>query len=103
VEVRSSTYVSYLQTLASVNAGRFRERGGIDRNRQFVKRAGNLGSLFSVGILCFTVVTVLAIGILSAYGSVLGILHAFAKQSRRQVETPALAPGQARAAHAGGN
>src|ERR1700690_943307 len=31
VEVRSSTHVSYLLTAASVNAGRFRERSGIDR------------------------------------------------------------------------
>ena len=103
MEVRSSTHVSYLQTLASVNAGRFRER--IEINRAAIRaRAGTLGSLFSVGILCFTVVTVLAIGILSAYGFVIGILHTFAKQSRRHpVEKPALAPTQARAAHAGGS
>jgi hypothetical protein len=63
-----------------------------------------LGSLLSVGILCFTVITVLAIGILSAYGSVIGILHAFANQSRQLPEQkPALAPTQARAAHAGGS
>jgi hypothetical protein len=63
-----------------------------------------LGSLLSVGILCFTVVIALAIGILSAYGSVIGILHAFAKQSRqRPVEKPVLAPTQAHAAHAGGS
>jgi len=63
-----------------------------------------LGSLLSVGILCFTVMTVLAIGIVSAYGSVIGILHAFASQSQQRAdEKPALAPSQARAAHAGGN
>jgi hypothetical protein len=62
-----------------------------------------LGSLASVCVLCFTVVTVLAIGILSAYGSVIGILHTFANQSRQRLaEKPILATGQARAAHAGG-
>jgi hypothetical protein len=46
---------------------------------------------------------VMAIGILSAYGSVIGILHTFANQSRqRPSEKPALAP-QTRAAHAGGS
>jgi len=90
--------------VASVNAGRFRERGEINRKRQFVRGLETLGSLSSVGILCFTVVTVLAIGILSAYGSVLGILHAFAKQSRqRPTEKPVIAPSQARAAHASGS
>jgi len=63
-----------------------------------------MGSLLSVGILCFTVVTVLAIGILSAYGSVIGILHTFANQSQQSIdEEPVLAHSQARAAHAGGN
>jgi hypothetical protein len=63
-----------------------------------------LGSLLSVGILCFTVVTVLAIGILSAYGSVIGILHTFANQSRQRIdEKPVLAARQAHAAHAGGD
>ncbi|HXR15470.1 MAG TPA: hypothetical protein VN777_04590 [Terriglobales bacterium] len=57
----------------------------------------------SVSILSFTVVTVLAIGILSAYGSVIGILHTFAKRSQQRIEEkPVLAPAQARAAHAGG-
>jgi len=46
---------------------------------------------------------VLAIGILSAYGSVIGILHTFAKQSRQRTDKKTvLAPSQARAAHAGG-
>src|SRR5580692_137835 len=39
VEVRSSTHVSYLQTVASVNAGRFRERD-INRKLQLVRRQG---------------------------------------------------------------
>jgi hypothetical protein len=63
-----------------------------------------VGSLLSVGILCFTVAAVLAIGILSAYASVIGILHSFANQSRRRAqEKPVLASAQARAAHAGGD
>jgi hypothetical protein len=93
-----------LLTLASVNAGKFRERRH-QRKAAIRKRAGTLGSLFSVGILCFTVITGLAIGILSAYGSVIGILSTFANQSRQRPEEkqPVLASGQARAAHAGGN
>jgi hypothetical protein len=68
------------------------------------EKAGNLGSLFSVGILSFTVVIVLTLGILSAYGFVLGILHAFANQTRQRSNEPAVvAPSQARAAHASGN
>ena len=102
MEVRSSTHVSYLLTVASVNAGRFRERRH-QRKAAIRKKAGILGSLLSVGIICFTVVAVLAIGILSAYGSVIGILHTFANQSRQRIEQqPVLASGQARAAHAGG-
>jgi len=112
VEVRSSTYVSYLLTAASVNAGRFRERGGIGGTREksgiapaaIREKAENLGGLLSVCILSFTVAIMLAIGILSAYGSVIGILHAFANQARQRTdEKPLLAPGQARAAHAGGD
>src|SRR5271165_6285547 len=64
--------------------------------RQFVR--GNLSGLLSVCILTVTVVMVLAIGILTAYGSVIGILHALAGQSRpRSNEIPLLAPGQTRA------
>src|ERR1700682_630837 len=40
VEVRNSTYVSYLLTAASVNAGRFRERGHIIRKWQSVRGQG---------------------------------------------------------------
>jgi len=47
---------------------------------------------------------VLAIGILSAYASVIAILHTFADHSRQPAdEKPLLAHGQARAAHAGGD
>jgi hypothetical protein len=112
VEVRSSTYVSYLLTAASVNAGRVRERAGISENTRKAwsldsgnsLEGGNLSSLLSVCILTFTVVIVLAIGIFSAYASVIGILHALANRSQQRTdEKPSLAPGQARAAHAGGD
>jgi hypothetical protein len=92
--------------------GRLRERGSINRTPEkeprgvaavIREKAGNLGGLLSVFILSFTVVAVLAIGIVSAYGSVIGILHSFAKQTHRTQEKPVLAPGQARAAHAGGD
>jgi hypothetical protein len=62
-----------------------------------------LGSLLSVFILSFTVVSVLTIGILSAYACVIGILHTFANQSQRIDQKPVLAHNQARAAHAGGD
>src|ERR1700728_4170 len=96
----------YLRILLA-NSGK-RQRGLDSGQRHqpktaICKKAGTLGSLLSVGILCFTVVSVLAIGILSAYGSVIGILHTFANRSRqRPSEKPALAP-QARAAHASGS
>jgi len=58
----------------------------------------------SVLILSFTVVTVLATGILSAYGSVMGILYTFARQPRQNSkEQPPLTPARTRAAHAGGD
>jgi hypothetical protein len=69
---------------------------------RFVK-AENLGSLLSVFILSFTVVAVLATGILSAYGFVIGILYSFARQARQRTEPPMLAGNRARAAHAGGD
>jgi hypothetical protein len=103
VEVRNSTHVSYLPTCGrrqrTTDPG---ERGDINRRQPFVARRGTLGSLLSVGILCFTVATALAIGILSAYASVIAILHSFASQSRGSAqEKPVLASAQARAAHAG--
>jgi hypothetical protein len=67
------------------------------------KKAGNLGSLLSVFVLSFTVVAVLATGILSAYAFVIGILYTFANQSRQRIEQPALTSDRARAAHAGGD
>ena len=96
----------YLRILLA-NSGK-RQRGLDSGQRHqpktaICKKAGTLGSILSVCILCFTVVSVLAIGILSAYASVIGILHTFASQSpRRSEEKPVLAP-QARAAHAGGS
>jgi hypothetical protein len=67
------------------------------------KKAGNLSTLLSVFILVFTVIAVLATGILSSYGSVIGILHTFAHQSRQRTEPPTLASSRARAAHASGD
>jgi len=106
--VRSSTHVSYLLTVASVNAGRLEGPAVSKKGREariaaaaVRKKTGDLGSLLSILILFFTVIAVLAIGILSSYGSVIGILHTFANQSRRPAEPPAL--GRARAAHASGD
>ena len=63
-----------------------------------------MGGLLSVCILSFTVVIVLAIGVLSAYGSVIGILHILGNQSGQRIdEKPLITPAQARAAHAGGD
>jgi len=63
-----------------------------------------LGNLLSAFVLSFTVVTVVAIGILAAYGTVIAILHAFASPSVRQGgRRPTLVASQARAAHAGGD
>jgi len=49
--------------------------------------------------MAFTAVTVVAIGIFAAYGAVIGILQAFAYQSRRQrpARTLILVPSQSAA------
>ncbi|MGA8154455.1 MAG: hypothetical protein WB952_26155 [Terriglobales bacterium] len=58
----------------------------------------------SAFILSFTVLLVVAIGILSAYGTVIAILHAFASQNQKTVAAnPVLVSTQTRAAHAGGD
>jgi len=63
-----------------------------------------LGGLFSAFVLFFTVVLVVAIGILAAYAAIICILHALAPRSfARTNESAVVAPGQARAAHAGGD
>jgi len=62
----------------------------------------NLGSVMAAFILSFTVVAVLAIGILTAYVAVMGILYAFASVSRKTGGDLMVSP-QTRAAHAGGD
>jgi hypothetical protein len=63
-----------------------------------------LGGLLSAFVLFFTVLVVVATGILAAYAAVIGILHALAPRSfARTNESRAVAAGQARAAHAGGD
>jgi len=63
-----------------------------------------LGGLFSAFILFSTVLVVVAIGILAAYAAIIGILHALAPRSfARKSQSSVVAPGQARAAHAGGD
>ncbi|MBV8052522.1 MAG: hypothetical protein JOZ80_15135 [Acidobacteriaceae bacterium] len=60
-----------------------------------------MGSLLGAFVLSLTVVTVVAIGILVAFGAVILVLHAVAPQERAaRSETPAV-PARARAAHAG--
>jgi hypothetical protein len=67
-------------------------------------RRWNLGSLVGVLVLSFTVVTVLAIGIVAAYATVIGILHTFASHTGRPSSGQlVLMPNQARAAHASGD
>ena len=62
-----------------------------------------MSSLLGAFVLSFTVILVVAIGILAAYATVIAILHAFVAPSRqRSSETPVLVSGQAHAAHAGG-
>jgi hypothetical protein len=63
-----------------------------------------LGGLLSAFVLFFTVLVVVATGILAAYAAVIGILHALAPRSfARTSESRAVAAGQTRAAHAGGD
>jgi hypothetical protein len=57
-----------------------------------------LGSLLIVIVMTFTAVTVVGIGIFAAYGAVIGILQAFAYQSRqRSARTLVLVPSQSTA------
>jgi hypothetical protein len=57
-----------------------------------------LGSLLVVFVMTFTAVSVVAIGIFAAYGAVIGILQAFAYQSRqRTTRTLILVPSQSTA------
>jgi hypothetical protein len=112
--VRNSTHVSYLLTAASVNAGRLKRRAagakpagesGIAAAAIHSQESGlNLGGLFSAFVLFFTVVVVVAIGILAAYAAIIGILHALAPRSSwRKSESPVVTAGRTHAAHAGGD
>jgi len=56
-----------------------------------------LGSLLGAFVLSLTVVTVVAIGILAAFGAVILILQAVAPDERHNTTKPVMA----RAAHAG--
>jgi len=48
-------------------------------------------------ILCLTVLLVVALGILTAYTIVNGIVYLFARQSRQHTGTPVLVPSQTHA------
>jgi hypothetical protein len=56
-----------------------------------------LSGLLVALVLCLTVLLVLALGILTAYTMVNGILYAFAYQSRQRTGTPVLIPSQTHA------
>jgi hypothetical protein len=67
---------------------------------QLIKKGGpNLGSLLGAFVLSLTVVTVVAIGIIVAFGAVILILHAVAPDQDRDGAKPVFV----RAAHAGGD
>jgi hypothetical protein len=71
---------------------------------QFMRRRPILGSLLGAFVLSLTVVTVVAIGILVAFGAVILILQAFAREeASTSSETPLVVASRARAAHAGGD
>jgi len=63
-----------------------------------------LSGLLGAFILSFTVLLVVVIGILAAYGTVIAILRVFASQTQKaNAGTPVLVSTQAHAAHAGGD
>jgi len=59
----------------------------------------NLSGLVAAFILSFTVITVVALGVIATYALVTGILHAFAYQSRQRTHaaSPALVASQSHA------
>jgi hypothetical protein len=67
------------------------------------KARQKLSSLTEGFILFFTVVGVVALGILAAYGAVIAILNTVATQFGRPTERKVLVTSQAQAAHAGGD
>jgi len=78
--------------------------GPTSRGREITEGGPNLSSLLGAFILSFTVLIVVVIGILAAYGTVIAILHAFASQTQKtDAGTPVLVSNQTRAAHAGGD
>jgi hypothetical protein len=74
--------------------------GPTSRGLEITEGGPNLSGLLDAFILSFTALIAVVIGILTAYGTVIAILHAFASQTQ---QTPALISTQARAAHAGGD
>jgi len=63
-----------------------------------------LSGLLSAFILSLTVLLVVAIGILAAYGTVIAIMRAFAPQTQKAAAgKPVLVSSRTRAAHAGGD
>jgi len=57
-----------------------------------------LGALLVAFVISFTAVTVVLVGILAAYATVTGILHAFAYRSRQRSRgTTVLVPSQSQA------
>ena len=56
-----------------------------------------MSGLLVACVLCLTVILVVALGILTAYTIVNGILYAFAHQSRQHTLTPVLVPSQTHA------
>src|ERR1700756_564244 len=90
VGMRSSTHVSYKLTAGSVNAGRVEAHrtscGKHGRNRNEFRwywlpdrrESGPfVGSLLIAFVITFTVTGSVALGIMLAYSSVLGLLHVF--------------------------
>jgi len=72
-------------------------------SRAITEGGPNLSGLLGAFILSITVLMVVAIGILAAYATVIGILHVLAPQTRKPEAAPALVAAQTRAAHAGGD
>ena len=60
-----------------------------------------MGSLLGALVLSLTVVTVVAIGIMVAFGAVILILQSFAPEERTSKTEQLPVPARARAAHAG--
>lgn len=78
--------------------------GPTSRGLEITEGGPNLSGLVGAFILSFTVLLVVAIGILAAYGTVIAILRVFASQTQKaEAGTPVLVSGRTHAAHAGGD